>query len=424
MERHAEGAREAEARAAPVVVVGAGAAGLLAAIASAERGAPTLLVDRRRKIGAKILISGGTRCNVTNAEVREADYNTPSAPFVRNVLAQYPPERVLALLARHGVALKLEPTGKYFPESDSARDVLAALLRALDASGAELRRELLVTCVRPAGRGFVVETDRGPIDAGAVVLCTGGLSYPETGSDGTGYAIARELGHSVARTSPALTPLLSSSREHAALAGLTLPAVLTLWVGGRKSLTRAGSFLFTHKGYSGPVALDVSRHWVRRGWGAEVELRASFVPGLSPDDVEREWLDAARRAPHRKAASLLASWVPQRLAETVAAAGDSPDLTLGRATRAQRLSVLSALADARLPVTGVAGYGKAEVTAGGVALDEVVARTLASKRQPGLFLAGEILDVDGYIGGFNFQWAWSSGWVAGRSAADRVIGER
>ncbi len=410
-----------------VVVVGAGAAGLMTAIAAARSGARVVLLDRRRKVGAKILISGGTRCNVTNAEVSETDFNTPSLPFVRNVLRQFPPDRARAFFEEHGVALKLEPTGKYFPVSDSARDVLAGLLAACEAAGVDLRRETLVTGARqlPDG-GLAVETDTGEIAAASIVLCTGGLSFPETGSDGIGYTIAASFGHTIVPTSPALTPLTSSPATYAGLSGVTLPVELTLVVDGRKSLTRAGSFLFTHTGYSGPVALDISRHWIRRGWDASsVALRASFLPEATRDELEGSWLQEAARAPRRKVASLVASRIPARLAERlVADATGDAELELGRATRTERRAAIEAVLGLELPVTGVAGYAKAEVTAGGVALGEVVARTLESRLAPGLFFAGEILDVDGYIGGFNFQWAWSSGWVAGRAAATSALRDR
>jgi predicted Rossmann fold flavoprotein len=402
-----------------VAVVGAGAAGLMAAWSAATRGARVLLLDRRRKIGAKILISGGTRCNVTNVEVRETDFNAPSMPFVRNVLRQFPPEEARAFFERSGVALKLEPTGKYFPASDSARDVLAGLLGAVEGVGVEIRREVLVSGAEWTGERFRLSMEGSdPIDARALVLCTGGLSFPETGSDGTGYRIARGFGHRVVRTSPALTPLLAAGGEHAGLAGVTLPVRLTLRVDGREGLAVEGSFLFTHRGYSGPAALDMSRHWERRGWAGGVELRVSFVPDVAPDDLEAEWLEEARRAARRKVGNLLAARLPARLAELLAArSGVDADMTLGALTRDARRRLLAAVTDSRLPVTGLQGYGKAEVTAGGVALDEVVARSMESRLRPGLYFAGEILDVDGRIGGFNFQWAWSSGWVAGRAAA-------
>jgi predicted Rossmann fold flavoprotein len=231
-----------DSKAGTVAVVGAGAAGLMAAWSAATHGARVLLLDRRRKIGAKILISGGTRCNVTNADVRETDFNAPSMPFVRNVLRQFPPERARAFFERHGVALKLEPTGKYFPVSDSARDVLAGLLRAVESAGVEIRREALVTGAEWADGRFRLRTGDGEVEARSLVLCTGGLSFPETGSDGTGYRIAEGFGHRIARTSPALTPLLTAGGEHAELAGVTLPVRLTLRVDGREAVTVEGSF--------------------------------------------------------------------------------------------------------------------------------------------------------------------------------------
>ena len=406
-----------EQRDAPVVVVGAGAAGFLAAISAARHGARAVLVDRRRKVGAKILISGGTRCNVTNAEVRESDFNTPSPPFVRNVLREFPPERGRALFEEHGVALKLEPTGKYFPVSDSARDVLGGLLRATDAAGVELRREVLVTAARYEDGRFRLETDAGHVDAAALVLCTGGLSYPETGSDGIGYDIARGFGHTVVRTSPALTPLLADPAPHAELAGVALPARLVLRDGGRAAATRDGALLFTHTGYSGPVALDISRHWIRRGWDAgSVELRASFVPELTPEALDAAWLDQARRAPRRRAASLLADYVPNRLAAfLVASATGDPELSIGNATRDARRRVVAATLDAHLTVTGVAGYRKAEVTAGGVDTRALSSQTMQSEAVPGLYFIGEVVDVTGWLGGFNFQWAWASGRAAGEA---------
>ena len=402
-----------------VAVVGAGAAGLMAATSAATAGARTLLIDRRRKVGAKILISGGTRCNVTNAEVSEAHFNADSLPFVRNVLRQFPPEEARRFFERNGVALKLEPTGKYFPVSDSARDVLAALLGACERAGVEMAREVTVDAARRAADDFALETSTGEIRARSLVLCTGGLSYPQTGSDGLGYGIARALGHSIVRTCPALTPLTSSAAPHAPLSGVTLDAELTLWVDGRRDVSFENSLLFTHKGYSGPAALDISRHWVRRGWdAASVEVRANWLPGRMAEDLHEIWLAEARRAPARKAANLLGAWLPARLAEAiVAVASPDPDLAIGRATRDERRAAVDAATSMRLPVDGVHGYGKAEVTAGGVALAEIVARSMASKVCPGLFLAGEIVDVDGRLGGYNFQWAWSSGWVAGRSAA-------
>ena len=407
----------------PVVIIGAGAAGLMAAISSARAGAATQLLDRRRKVGAKILMSGGTRCNVTNEAVSERDFNASSSPFVRNVLKQFTPEQARAFFAEAGVDLKLEPTGKYFPVSDSAKDVLAGLLRTVDAERVELHRESLVTGVERDESGLVVRTSTRSFPAAAVVIATGGLSYPETGSDGIGYRIATELGHTIVRTSAALTPLIASPALHASLSGLSVNAELRVVSQTKTVTTRSGSLLFTHTGYSGPVALDISRHWERTSWDdPDVEIRASFGQGRSRDEVGEYVLSEAGRAPRRHVANLLAEFVPLRLADILMhSSGVDTGTMLATLGRDARLRLIRNLTDFRLPVQCVAGYGKAEVTAGGVPLGEVVARSMASKVIDGVYFAGEILDVDGYIGGYNFQWAWSSGWVAGAAAARHAL---
>lgn len=409
-----------------MAIVGAGAAGLMAAIASSRAGGKTVLFDRRRKVGAKILMSGGTRCNVTNASVSERDYVTSSGPFVRKVLRQFPPEETREFFERLGVKLKLEPTGKFFPVSDSAGDVLTALLRAVDAERVELRRDITVDGISRRKDGLTVSTSEGELDVSSVVLATGGLSYPQTGSDGLGYRIAERLGHSIVRTSAALTPLIASPPIHAGLAGITLDAELRVVSRSRIVAERFGSLLFTHTGYSGPVVLDISRHWERASWeDPDAQVLASFAAGRSREDFDAHILAEAARAPRRHVANLLAAIVPQRLAETLmAASGISAGTMLSGLGRDARRRLVDGVCALRLPVDRVAGFGKAEVTAGGIPLLEVRARDMSSKIVDGLYFAGEILDVDGYIGGFNFQWAWSTGWVAGTAAAKRAAAFR
>lgn len=370
-------------------------------------------------------MSGGTRCNVTNAAVSERDFNTPSGPFVRTVLKQFPPDTARAFFEKEGVELKLEPTGKYFPASDSATDVLAGLLRAVESAGVVLHRESLVGGAEPSEGGLVVETSTGKVDAAAVVLATGGLSYPETGSDGVGYRIARQLGHSIIRQSAALSPLIAAPAVHSSLAGITVDAGLRVVSHSKTVATRRGSFLFTHNGYSGPAALDISRHWERTSWeDRDAEVRVTFVPEKTPAELEDHVLAEARRAPRRHVANLLAEFMPLRLAEVLMSSAKVPAGTmLTSLGRDARRALVRTVTDLRLPVTGLAGFGKAEVTAGGVPLGEVRARDMSSKLVAGLYFAGEILDVDGYIGGYNFQWAWSSGWVAGAAAARRALQE-
>jgi hypothetical protein len=252
------------------------------------------------------------------------------------------------------------------------------------------------------------------IGADAVVLASGGLSFPRTGSDGTGYGLAAALGHRVVPPVPALTPLTSEDALCRVAQGVTLEAALALWVDGRKQAQIAGSLLVAHFGYSGPAALDLSRHWQRAAGSRRVT--ASFAPGLTLERLRTDWQDLLHE-PGRPVRRHLRQWLPDRLAARLAEeAGIEPGLPMAQVTREHREALFKLLLERDLHVSGTLGYEKAEVTAGGVALDEVDPVTLESRQAAGVFLCGEILDVDGRVGGFNFQWAWSSGTVAGRAA--------
>jgi hypothetical protein len=463
-----------------VAVVGAGAAGLTAALRAAQAGARVTLLNAHPRIGLKILMSGGTRCNVTHREVSERDFHGGSRPFVARVLRAFTPRQTIEWFAELGAELKLEESGKYFPVTDDANTVLRALVGAVEragvdvwsgarvvrlekvapeagesADGEDLERATgegmpepppAVTGVAGAARvasyrlgiqtvksaavfesGAVarrggsrwplpeVEPDRR-LEADAVVIATGGLSFPRTGSDGTGYALVTALGHTLEPPVPALTPLASNDALCDAAQGITLEVELTLWVGGKRAEQVAGSMVIAHFGYSGPAALDLSRHW-HRAEGARRGVTVSFAPGETSETLRAAWVDAARSAPERTVRRHLARWVPERLAERLAEEGGvKPDTRVGQVARERRDALIERLLARDLGVTGTLGYEKAEVTAGGVRLSEVNPSTLESRVSSGLFLCGEILDVEGRLGGFNFQWAWSSGTVAGRSA--------
>jgi predicted Rossmann fold flavoprotein len=402
-----------------VIVVGAGAAGLMAALTAAERGARVRLLDSQEKIGAKILVAGGGRCNVTNVAMDVSQFETGAPRIVERVLRAFSLEDTLRFFEAVGVPLKLEPEmGKYFPVSNRARDVLDALVETVAASGAELRTGQRMTEVTP-GPPWTVRTEAGAMAAGAVVICTGGLALPKSGSDGAGYTFASRLGHSVVRTCPALTPLLAEPAVHAGLSGVTLPARLQLRDGGRTLADFTGSFLFTHTGYSGPAALNISRHVERWRWECpEAGVYARFLPEVETGGEGRFWDELVRRSARKTLGNALAEVLPRRVAEMAAGVAGVPLYApVGRLTARDRGAVMDALLDQRLPVAGVAGYRKAEATAGGISLDEVEPATMMSRLAPGLFFAGEALDVDGHLGGYNFQWAWSSGTVAGRAAA-------
>jgi predicted Rossmann fold flavoprotein len=412
-----------------VVIVGAGAAGLATAI-FIGRANPTLrvvVVEGARSPGAKILVSGGGRCNVTNADATEADFNTGSPAIVRRVLRRWPTRATIEFFHGLGVPLHEEPLGKFFPDSGRARDVLNALLGEVRRVGARLRAATRVRALRASAEGFVLETSSGALRVATVVMATGGLSLPKTGSDGWGLVAVRDLGHSIVPTTPALAPITlrgGPGAIHAALAGVGVPARLDL-ASAETSATRVrGSLLWTHFGVSGPAALDLSRHWLRADLEARpVALTASFCPSETFESVEARWTALARARPRASFATALAEFVPASMAAamldaTVLAA----DRTLATLSRDDRRRLVHALTAWPLEATGSRGYAYAEVTAGGVPLQEIHPESMASRLVPGLYLVGEILDVDGRLGGFNFQWAWASAKVAGDAIAARSLG--
>jgi predicted Rossmann fold flavoprotein len=410
-----------------VLIVGAGAAGLATGIFTRTFGpsARVLLLDGARSIGAKILVSGGGRCNVTNALVSERDYWGGPPGLVRRVLRAFPEREAAAFFEAIGVALHEEEDGKLFPDSNRARDVLAALLRRLKETGATLRAGTRVTAVARDADGFLVATDAGPIAARHVVLATGGQSLPKSGSDGAGYGMARALGHTIVPTTPALAPLVldpAPSRDlHREISGVSLDASLALWVDGTVAIRLRGPLLWTHFGISGPVALNMSRHFLRaRLDGRDARVTASFVADLDFERLDAFWLAETRARPASLVSSAIARLVPASMAAALLARLAVDGTTqLGSLRRETRRAVTRALLEWDMHVRDSRGYGHAEVTAGGVELREADPATMESRVCPGLFLAGEILDVDGRLGGFNFQWSWSSAYVAGRALGRR-----
>ncbi|HEX9189853.1 MAG TPA: aminoacetone oxidase family FAD-binding enzyme, partial [Vicinamibacteria bacterium] len=306
-----------------------------------------------------------------------------------------------------------EEHGKLFPDANRSAVVLRALLDEAARRGVRLRAGERVRAVEPAGEAFVLRTDREAVAAERVVLATGGLSLPKTGSDGHGLRMAEAFGHSVVPTTPALVPLVLSGSFHAPLSGIAHEVELAVRVEGRVVEKRRGSLLWTHFGVSGPVVLDVSRTWLRaRLEGRVPTLEASLLPGREFGAVEEELVRRAASSPSLSLARALARWLPAGVAEAVASEANLGDTPLGRMRREARRALVHGLVARVLPVVDSRGYAFAEATAGGVPLAEVDTRTMESRLVPGLFLVGEMLDVDGRIGGFNFQWAWSSGWVA------------
>jgi predicted Rossmann fold flavoprotein len=402
-----------------VVVVGAGAAGLVAAFRAAERGRRALLLEKNKKPGVKILMSGGTRCNITHATDNRGivDAYGPPGRFLHSALAALSVEDTVALFEAEGVATKVEETGKVFPVSNKAVDVLAALLRRLERSGATLALGEPLVGLQQVASGFEVTTPIREVTAKQVVLTTGGQSYPGSGTTGDGYRVAARFGHMIVPPRPALVPLTVAAPWVADLRGITLPDVsIRILDSGQVLAARRGSLLFAHFGLSGPAALDVSR--VVSGHAEPLRLVAEI--DLLPDWGEEplsDWLRAeAAASGKRQLAGILATHLPRRLCDAILSQLGLPTDRMAAGLRKdERARLVQRIKHLPIPLTGTLGFKKAEVTAGGVALDEVDSRTMQSKKVAGLYLAGEILDLDGPIGGYNFQAAWSTGWLAGSS---------
>jgi predicted Rossmann fold flavoprotein len=402
-----------------VVVIGAGAAGLLAAVRAAERGRRTLLLEKNRKAGVKILMSGGTRCNITHATDNRGIALAFGQPgrFLHSALASLGVEETIRLFEDEGVATKVEETAKVFPVSNKAVDVLEALLRRLRRSGATLSLGEPVTEFRRANAGFSLTTPQREIAAARVILTSGGRSYPGSGTTGDGYRFAAGFGHTIVTPRPALVPITVSAPWVAELRGVTLPdAGVRLLEGGKNLASRRGGLLFAHFGLSGPVILDVSREVSGHPHPEALGLELDLLPRLGEPELD-EFLRVESLASGKKQlAAVLAAHLPRRLADAVLAlCGFPAERKAAGLSRGDRLRLVQMFKRLPLAVKGTLGFGKAEVTAGGVALDEVDSRNLRSKREPDLFIAGEVLDLDGPIGGFNFQAAFSTGWLAGSS---------
>lgn len=444
-----------------LAIIGAGAAGLAAAIFAAERAHERalrpriVLIDGAKKPGAKILVSGGGRCNVTNAVVTEHHYFGGSPNIIRNVLRRFSNQDTIAWMRSLGVELKHEePWGKMFPVTDTARTVLHALLGRVDELQIETRFGWRVADLHATHQTAPPPADAVPcwdiravtgetLTARRVIVATGGQALPKSGSDGAGYQWLRRIGHKIIPPVPALVPLVLDhagaagsplSRHFADLSGVTVDATLhSSKAPGETAISReTGPILFTHFGLSGPTAMNISRHLARQRADAPDKdrvLTLSFPIPAEPGQLQKpgreafDWLlIAGQKWPKASVASVLARIMPQRIAQVTAA--EVENKPLGALTREERLSLANRLQNSRLAVKGDRGFTFAETTAGGVPLEEIQWRTMESRKARSLHLCGEVLDVDGRIGGFNFQWAWSSGYIAGRAAIDAGFPEK
>jgi predicted Rossmann fold flavoprotein len=405
---------------ADIAVIGGGAAGLFAAIwaARTDPQKSITVLDGAKRIGAKILISGGGRCNVTHYQVDENAFAGSSPAAIRKILRRFDVNQTIVFFRAHGVELKKEKTGKLFPVNDRAQTVLNAILNAAESAGVSILTSHRVEEVERTKESFVISGTWGQIEAKTMILSTGGKSVPQTGSDGHGYDIARSLGHSCTeQIFPALVPLnLPPSHFLCELAGISANVEIRVQ-STKKSNVKSfqDSMLCTHFGISGPSVLDISRYYSDSLQAdPQTKLIINWLPQKSLEQIQMELMQLNRAS--------LFSWLrkqlPERLARELCYHAKVDESTPGyRLTRQDRQRFIGAITKMQLPVIGDRGFRFAEVTAGGIPLRELNLNTMESRITPGLFVCGEICDVDGRIGGFNFQWAWSSGYVAGISAA-------
>ena len=396
-----------------IAVIGAGAAGMMCAAVAAQNGRRVVLIDHAERLAEKIRISGGGRCNFTNINAGPANFLSANPHFCRSALARYTPQDFLALLKRYRVDWHEKHKGQLFCD-DSSESIIQLLKSECDAGGVTWRRPVAVDTIRHDGTRFFLDSNAGTISSAALVVATGGLSIPKIGATDFAYRLAKQFGHKLIDTRPALVPLTFAPVDwepFAALSGLSVPVELSAGAGrGRGEF--AEDLLLTHRGLSGPGVLQISRYW-----NPSEPICIDLLPGV---DATSE-LVAAKRETRKQVGTFLAERVPARLAQTWldvqrvptdARLADLPDKTLRQ--------IGESLSRWTLTPNGTEGYRKAEVTRGGVDTRELSSTTMMSSRVAGLYFIGEAVDVTGWLGGYNFQWAWASGVAAGKAAAELV----
>jgi len=386
-----------------VAVIGGGAAGLMCAIEAGKRGRRVVVIEHCDRVGKKILISGGGRCNFTNLNVTPENFLSANPHFCKSALARYTQSDFIAMVERHGIAYHEKELGQLFCDQ-SARSIVKMLTDECAQAGVRITTACSVAGVERGAVGFVVKTNHGSIDASSLVIACGGLSVPKMGATSFGYELAKKFGHGVVPTRAGLVPLIFSADDlvrYKDLSGVALPVRVEC---GRQSF--ANAMLFTHRGISGPAILQISSYWKPGD-----ELSVNFLP-LTDTDA---WLRKRQSSrPDAELKTVLGVFLPKRLAQRLCEIelGSRP---LRRYVPRDLGAICERLQNWRFRPEGTEGYRTAEVTAGGVDTDELSSTTMDSKIVPGLYFIGEVVDVTGHLGGFNFQWAWSSGWAAGQA---------
>jgi len=398
------------------IVIGGGPAGMMAAITAAGQGSRVLLLEKNNRLGKKLLITGKGRCNVTNdCTAQEVLQNTPrNGRFLYSAMTAFPPERTKAFFESRGCPLKTERGNRVFPQSDRAQSILDCLERTLRESGATVRYERAIRILTREGKVSGVETESRTYESRWVILATGGVSYPATGSTGDGYDMAKALGHTVTETEGNLVPLECAGRDHSDMQGLSLRNVgVRLENGKGKTLYRDfGELLFTHFGVSGPTVLSASCHLKGEGCRLHLDLK----PALEEEKLDARILRDLEQYRNRSMENALTDLLPRSMIPVVLRRLEiPPQLQANSLTRQKRRELTRLLKDFSLEITGKRPVSEAIITSGGIKVSEIDPKTMESKRVPGLFFAGEIIDCDAYTGGFNLQIAWATAVSAGQN---------
>ena len=410
-----------------ICVIGAGPAGLMAAIYAARTGVPVTVIEANARAGRKLLLTGGGRCNFTHAgradEIAQAFGK--AGRFLRYSLHELPPTDIIEFFHARGVPGKVEPDGCVFPASDKAADVLDALLREAETRRVHFSYGTAVTDVRADNDGFAIRTNAEPIQATRVILATGGVSWPGTGSTGDGYRFAAALGHTLVPPKPALVPLVARERWVGDLAGISLPQVKMQTTTGKRRITIVGPMLFTQSGIGGPAVLDLSRLLADELFEAKRDITVKIDVAAQFDEAEldRHLQERIQAHPRKTVASVLAELVPRQLSQVLCRfARCECDLQAGQLKAQARRRLIASVKGLPLSIIGTEPIAKATVTRGGVSTEQIEPETMESKLRPGLFFAGEVIDVDGPCGGYNLQMCWSTGALAGHSATHSLLG--
>ncbi|QSX40928.1 BaiN/RdsA family NAD(P)/FAD-dependent oxidoreductase [Shewanella cyperi] len=386
-----------------VIIIGAGAAGLMCALTAGYRGRDVLLLDNAKQLGRKILISGGGRCNFTNLNIEPAAYLCRNPHFCKSALARFTQWDFIAMVERHGIAFHEKTLGQLFCD-DSAKDIVDMLTTECDWAGVKIQLRTEILNVQAQEGGYLLHTSQGDLSCESLVIATGGLSMPKLGATPFGLQLAQQFGLNVLPTCAGLVPFTLQPQDKAnfeQLSGISLPVVATAQCG--KSFREA--LLFTHRGLSGPAVLQISSYW---------KPGESISFNLLPDTDLTSWLkEQCAESPKLSLRNAMARLLPKRLVEVLQEMGALPDKALNQLGKAEIESLQQYFSDWRIQPGGTEGYRTAEVTLGGVDTDELSSKTMEARKQPGLYFIGEVVDVSGWLGGYNFQWAWSSGYAAG-----------